>query len=67
MVAFLMLGIIPGTNIQITFADWLRLVAIIVGICIVRAIFRKRRIVAILALVTIHRAIKAAKPTPQLA
>lgn len=22
MVAFLMLGIIPGTNIQITFADW---------------------------------------------
>lgn len=67
MVAFLMLGIIPGTNIQITFASWVWLVAAIISIATLKTAIRKHRIVALFVALSIRHAVKAAKPALQLA
>ena len=36
MYSFLVLGIIPGTNIQITFTTWLQLCAVVVFVWLIR-------------------------------
>lgn len=42
MIDLLMLGIIPGTNIQINFADWL-LISAGIGLCVCTAIIIRQR------------------------
>jgi hypothetical protein len=59
MVAFLMLGIIPGTNIQIDFNTWLIIMGIVSVLLCVLAIQRSH----VLEFVLISRAIRHADPT----
>lgn len=55
MVDLLMLGIVPGTNIQINFSDWLIGSAIIFGIIAVLSLIRHRVFAAALILAIMQR------------
>lgn len=66
MDALLLLGIIPGTNIQISFDSWLRGTAVLLVLVTIFGIYRKRMMILIavgklVALVT--RRLKLAVPT----
>lgn len=63
MIDLLMLGIVPGTNIQIGFGDWLRGLGIIVA-CVLLLILVQRKVFAtIVVAYTINRAIRRTGPT----
>ncbi len=63
MVEFLMLGIIPGTNIQITFGEWMRFVLVLCTLTAVYFTLRRRRLFSLLIALSINRAVRRFKPT----
>jgi len=56
MEAFLMLGIVPGTSIQISFEAWLYAVIILSVVLLCVGTLRKQRLTACLIALTIHTA-----------
>ena len=67
MTAFLMLGIIPGTDIQIDFNTWLMSMGMLCLLCIVFAIYRKHIIAKVRIALTIRRTNPTAILTARLA
>lgn len=56
MIDLLMLGLVPGTNIQINFGDWLIGSAVILGIVLILSVIRHRIFMATVILAVILRA-----------
>lgn len=67
MVAFLMLGIIPGTNIQISFENWLMFMSLLIVVGIVATIIRKRLPLTLMIALTIRHSTHTATPMVRLA
>ena len=67
MVAFLMLGIIPGTNIQISFEAWLACMVSLLFVWIVAVALKKRLPLIILVTWAIRRSTRAATLAVRLA
>lgn len=66
MVDLLLLGIIPGTNIQINFADWLLGAAAFVLLAMLYIAHKKRVVLHTQILLALRRAVKRAEaPAPQ--
>ncbi len=63
MDALLMLGIIPGTNIQINFNSWLACMGIVLCLSAISAVHRSR----VVPMLRMARAIRHADPTAVLA
>ena len=65
MVALLMLGIVPGTNIQIDFGSWLSGIAVLVVLMIVYLARRKRLFAHLMILLAFYVATRHIKVLPQ--
>ena len=55
MVAFLMLGIIPGTNIEINFVDWAVFMSLLFTVLIAYSAQKKQLPLVLLVTLTIRR------------
>ncbi len=58
MIALLFLGIIPGTNFQINFNDWLICTALLLVLTLFYVVHRKKLTSKLLIVITIRRAIR---------
>ncbi len=67
MVAFLMLGIIPGTNIQISFETWLACMLALGVLWMVAIALRKRLPLILMIYLTIRRSTRNITPAARLA
>jgi hypothetical protein len=60
MIDLLLLGIIPGTQIQITFGGWLTLLAVVVEVVLMRYLHvRKRPLLTAVVYFSAWRAVRA--------
>lgn len=67
MVAFLMLGIIPGTNIQISFENWLMFMCLLIFVGLLALANKKRLPLVIMVTVAIRHSTRTATPMARLA
>ena len=67
MVALLMLGIIPGTNIQINFEEWLAAMVCLAVAYVVFKVLKKRLVLILIIALSIRHSTNTARPTVRLA
>ena len=67
MVAFLMLGIIPGTNIQISFENWLMFMCLLSFVGALALAAKKRLPLILMIVLAIRHSTRTATPMARLA
>ena len=67
MVAFLMLGIIPGTNIQISFENWLMFMCLLFFVATLSLVAKKRLPLILMIALAIRHSTRTATPMVRLA